>query len=878
MRYLLALAYLLSFYTISLTQSPLIQLHESEPSSLMFGESHDGYISVFDNKHGMVIDQYGDRVRSVDISNTRRLNTRFFLIYDSLTFTSSRRPGNPYYLSSSRGELLSEITDRTGDESFAHGDQSEAYIASDAGVIQINIATQAKKLYDTPVKNVNGFAIADDAILWTGDGMAVTDRSLEVLDTLPGDAAYSLPLVGDRFIYAVRTSGGIQEIVAYNYRLQVASRVTVTLDTIIDMVYAKDGVHLLGRKNGSTTLASYRELLTTTDLSVWIDRAYADMIVINNQVLGLFTQDDHAYVDLDIFKSTSDTLHRTVNPSSYIHVNDISTRMDPFGFMIGGPDISYSNTEDQISTIFTGNIWHHAVAADGSEAGTYTQYPNGTEEYSIYGMTDEAWKKTWRTSRKHIENHQEDFADGSIDEVIPHAILTWPSIGNPHLRGEFNARLDLSRKLAPFADVNDDGIYNALDGDYPIIKGDEYVIRFHDEISADNDAISFVVMESMYAYHRDDRDIDNSSFVETQTIYTGSKSLSEYYQAIWIDFDLGCYLDDQIATLEDMDAIYAYNRNAEDANCPPPLASFGSEIPVQSVSLLDQELYSTAVSRAVSPANPVCDNPLDVPEAALIKGLHVNGSPQYIGTDSCDVLGDSITRFAYPGDPSDADAWSMCSPAAQAIADLRAICSSRSTTLSANDFTTSTYLLYTSPPVPHPCPSADEWKDGLQKVRCHYKQGWLESQRSDHDTVTVFSSTISTELTAPLGDLYTWDTDEDTRTIIVLEPGIYTVEVISDLGCRIKQSYIVIKTTSTADLSERQYQVYPSPSTGAFHIVSNDSEPMYLEIYDLSGRSVHKEAINGSVHRDFSSWSSGIYVIRLVDKSGSTFVQKWVKQ
>ena len=40
-------------------------------------------------------------------------------------------------------------------------------------------------------------------------------------------------------------------------------------------------------------------------------------------------------------------------------------------------------------------------------------------------------------------------------------ILNWPASGN----GNY------SRSLAPFVDYNHDGIYNAIDGDYPKIDG-----------------------------------------------------------------------------------------------------------------------------------------------------------------------------------------------------------------------------------------------------------------------------------------------------------------------------------------------------------------------------------------------------------------------
>ncbi len=54
----------------------------------------------------------------------------------------------------------------------------------------------------------------------------------------------------------------------------------------------------------------------------------------------------------------------------------------------------------------------------------------------------------------------------------PIPILEWPANGNPFAKGAGGVALVVNHDLAPFVDVNGDGKYNPLLGDYPAMKGD----------------------------------------------------------------------------------------------------------------------------------------------------------------------------------------------------------------------------------------------------------------------------------------------------------------------------------------------------------------------------------------------------------------------
>jgi len=82
--------------------------------------------------------------------------------------------------------------------------------------------------------------------------------------------------------------------------------------------------------------------------------------------------------------------------------------------------------------------------------------------------------RTWKVSRAEIEYHIKNYRNSGY--TPPEAILNWPGNGNTS-NGE-------APVLAPYYDKNADGLYNCLDGDYPLIRGDETIfLMFNDDLT-----------------------------------------------------------------------------------------------------------------------------------------------------------------------------------------------------------------------------------------------------------------------------------------------------------------------------------------------------------------------------------------------------------
>jgi len=116
----------------------------------------------------------------------------------------------------------------------------------------------------------------------------------------------------------------------------------------------------------------------------------------------------------------------------------------------------------------------------------------------IDSITLQNFDKIWKVDRLKIEEFQAMFANGSVQNgvyAVDPDILSWPA----HGAGNY------SRNLAPFVDVNADGIYNPLtDGDYPKIKGDQMCFLIFNDAKAhtasNGNPFNIEVHLSAYAY------------------------------------------------------------------------------------------------------------------------------------------------------------------------------------------------------------------------------------------------------------------------------------------------------------------------------------------------------------------------------------------
>ena len=175
------------------------------------------------------------------------------------------------------------------------------------------------------------------------------------------------------------------------------------------------------------------------------------------------------------------------------------------------------------------------------------------------------WNRTFQVTKEEVDQVIADFDDnGEMDNVIPFNILYYPAIGNALFENEFGFPLPEENigGLAPFVDRNNDGFYNAEQGDYPIIKGDVANYNFVHDRSFEYEEVVEVEM-NMQSNHWSIRDSTLQNSYDMQITYQGKTALTDAYITLWLDADNVCYESAHIGCLPDNNIAFMYN-NYED--------------------------------------------------------------------------------------------------------------------------------------------------------------------------------------------------------------------------------------------------------------------------------------------------------------------------
>jgi hypothetical protein len=188
--------------------------------------------------------------------------------------------------------------------------------------------------------------------------------------------------------------------------------------------------------------------------------------------------------------------------------------------------------------------------------------PNDCEEW------DKHFKLTRAEVNSFVEYRQNPAAYPSYQ--VPSSIKNWPAKGSVY---------SPSMPVAPFVDVNGDGMYDYKDGDYPAydlydeglensLHGDQtlfYVFNDKGNVHSNTggEAIGLEIHAQAYAYASDDP-LNDMTFYQYKLINRSSDRLNEAYVGYHVDVDIGYYLDDFIASDVSRGMAYAYNGDYHD--------------------------------------------------------------------------------------------------------------------------------------------------------------------------------------------------------------------------------------------------------------------------------------------------------------------------
>ncbi|MEO8088025.1 MAG: hypothetical protein ABI763_14470, partial [Bacteroidota bacterium] len=288
--------------------------------------------------------------------------------------------------------------------------------------------------------------------------------------------------------------------------------------------------------------------------------------------------------------------------NEFLDANNVSARIHPGGTLfwdlINNPQYEVPKGTGQ-HTLFADELWiggldpgnnlHMAAQMYRQSGSDFWPGPLDTTNATVDSATVEDYTRLWKINRYTITEFKNEFALGNVTNLtypVPDIILNWPASGT----GNY------SRDLAPYVDVNNDGVYNPYDGDFPDMKGDQMIwLVFNDNYFPHHEtsgvSLGIEVQLSAYAYRCNvapdtEQVVNYSTFFHYRIINRSNTDYTQLYMGRYTDVDLGNYLDDYVGCDSSLDIAYVYNGD----NLDEGSAGYGLNPPIQNVLYLNQPL------------------------------------------------------------------------------------------------------------------------------------------------------------------------------------------------------------------------------------------------------------------------------------------------
>lgn len=269
------------------------------------------------------------------------------------------------------------------------------------------------------------------------------------------------------------------------------------------------------------------------------------------------------------------------------------------------------------------DLWPGALTADGT-ANYVTPNPLG--------------QTLWNVTRAEINQHISNYNQSGY--VAPSSILNWPAHGD--------VSQNQSAQLAPFVDVNYNGVYEPNLGDHPCIKGDYAVYTIMNDMGnihySGGVPIGLEIHFMFYQFASNDA-LDNTTFIDVEIHNRGTQTLYDFATSFIMDGDIGGPSDDYVGCDTTRNLMFQYNAdNFDDDMMGAP--GYGSNPPSLGIMCLNDTISSF---RGFSLLEPLASNPIEMYN--LMLGLNLNGTPMLDGNTA-------ETKFQYFDNPNNSGGWS----------------------------------------------------------------------------------------------------------------------------------------------------------------------------------------------------------------------------
>lgn len=352
-----------------------------------------------------------------------------------------------------------------------------------------------------------------------------------------------------------------------------------------------------------------------------------------------FTSFDEAlYSELEAFKNNDHVVNQ--NNAKSLDINQVRAKIMNRGDMhwditTGGPMYEVPKGSGVHSGLCN-SFWIGGLDASNQlhlSAQTYRERGNDFWPGPLDTLNGQAdtlsafnYDNIWKVSYTDINNFITQFNLGNV----PLSYTPTPDMVNWPANGTGNK----AKNLAPFVDVNGDGVYNWQQGDYPKIKGDQtlYFI-FNDKLGAHTESqglpLGVEIHCMAYAYGcpniiNSRNELAYTTFYDYKIYNRSNNNYHNMYISHYNDADIGNYKDDYIGSSIHDNLGFMYNSDADDDYV------IGSNV----YGLFPPAIGNVVLKGAVAPSGDLLDNDndsiIDEPgEQCLMNGFNYHMSQNW---------------------------------------------------------------------------------------------------------------------------------------------------------------------------------------------------------------------------------------------------------
>jgi hypothetical protein len=373
---------------------------------------------------------------------------------------------------------------------------------------------------------------------------------------------------------------------------------------------------------------------------------------------------------------------------------------------------------------------------------------NYSNEYDI------GWHKVWKLDKEEIDDHRANWQQPGYEPI--ENIRDWPGNGDP--------ALGQASLLAPFYDWDNDGFYDPMKGDFPLIKGDQAIFNLYndDRIHTESGGkkLGVEIQELYYAYDQPgDSALSQTVFGSKTIINRSQKDYHDVYAAFFVDFQIGYEWDDYIGCDTLLHSAFVYNGLPIDGSGEP--YAYGAHPPAQSFTCLNFNMDSFIYYflSNIYPYPEVQYAPKNAIEFYnYMNSIWRDGTPLTFGGTG--YGGEVPVSYAFPGDPVSNDGWTEESAGILPGYRRGLVTTGPTTLLSGDTLTLDFALVFARDYEGDNLSSVALLKERIQQVRDFYQEALsVEEIHQDNLFLRVFPNPFSNELfveTASFSNAIEW--------------------------------------------------------------------------------------------------------------------------